>query len=84
MEINKVSYSPNFQAKLIIADERVQKYVKSAFMANSKDTFNTLDKFSEIYPDSVVSINIKKHPNHVIFCILFFSIFISRFHHKIY
>lgn len=63
MQVNNVSYNPNFQAKLIISDERVQKYVKSAFMANSKNTINTLDKFSEIYPDSIVTVNIKKIKN---------------------
>lgn len=63
MEINRVNNAPNFQAKLIIGDQKIQKYIKSSFMANSKDTFSTLDRFSEIYPDSIVSINIKNLNN---------------------
>lgn len=63
MEINKVSHSPNFQAKLVINDERVQKYIKSSFMANSRDTINTLDKFSVINPDSVVLVSVKNLKN---------------------
>lgn len=63
MEINRVNNAPNFQAKLIIGDQKIQKYIKSSFMANSKDTFATLDRFSEIYPDSIVSINIKNLNN---------------------
>ena len=37
--------------------------IKSSFMANSKATFETLDRFSEIYPDSIVSIGIKNLKN---------------------
>ena len=69
MEVNKVSYAPDFQAKIIIGDERIQKFIKSSFMANSKATFETLDRFSEIYPVSInylLSITfIKCHPNFV-------------------
>lgn len=39
MEVNKVSYAPDFQAKIIIGDERIQKFIKSSFMTNSKTTF---------------------------------------------
>lgn len=63
MEVNKLSYAPDFQAKIIIGDERIQKFIKSSFMANSKATFETLDRFSEIYPDSIVSIGIKNLKN---------------------
>lgn len=63
MEINRVNNTPNFQAKIIIGDSRIEKYIKSSFMANSRETFNVLDKFSEIHPDSIVSINIKNLKN---------------------
>ena len=64
MEISKISNSPNFQAKYVIGDERIQKFIKSSFLSNSKDTFETLDKFSVIHPDSVVLINIKRINGH--------------------
>ena len=63
MQVNSVNYSPNFQAKIIIGDGRIQKYIKSSFMANSRNTFDVLDKFSEIHPDSIVSVNIKNLKN---------------------
>ena len=63
MEINKVSYAPNFQAKIIMGDEKIQNVVKSCFVSNSKATFETLDKFSEIYPDSIVLMGIKNLKN---------------------
>ena len=63
MEINRCNYNPNFGAKIIIGNQDIEKYVKSSFMANSRSTFDTLDKFSAIYPDSVVSINIKNLKN---------------------
>lgn len=59
MEINKISYNPNFGAKMVLSDERVQKFIKSSFIADSKSTFETFDKYSSIYPDSVVSVGIK-------------------------
>lgn len=59
MEINKISNSPNFGAKMIVIDGRVEKFIKSSFMADSKSTFSILDKFSLIYPDAVVSVGIK-------------------------
>lgn len=59
MEVNKISYSPNFKAKMLIIDDRVEKFIKSSYMADSKSTFDVLDKFSSIYPDSVVSVCIK-------------------------
>ncbi len=59
MELNKISYNPNFQAKIILGDDRIQKFVKSSFMSGSKDTFATLDKFTAIYPDTIISIGIK-------------------------
>ena len=63
MEVNKISANTNFGAKFVIGDRRVQKFVKSSFMADSKGTFACLDKFSEIHPDAVVSISIKKSKN---------------------
>lgn len=59
MQIRNMQNAPNFQAKLIIGDEKIQKFIKSSFMTKSKETFDTLDKFSSIYPDSIVSIGIK-------------------------
>lgn len=59
MQLQNQPFTPNFQAKLILGDERLHKFVKSSFMSKSKETFNTLDKFFEIYPDSVVSVGIK-------------------------
>jgi hypothetical protein len=61
MQINKIDNSPHFQAKIIYGDKRIEKYMKASFM--NKDTFSTLDKFSEIHPDSIVSINIKQFNN---------------------
>jgi len=63
MEISKINNSPNFRAKIIIGDHRIEKFIKSSFMANSRNTFDTLDKFSEINPDAIVSINIKNLKN---------------------
>ncbi len=63
MEISRVNNNPNFGAKIIIGNEKIEKFVKSSFMANSRSTFDTLDKFSEIHPDSIVSINIKNLKN---------------------
>ena len=63
MQINKVNNSPNFQAKIIIGDEKIQKYIKSSFMANSRKTFDLLDKFSAENPDTVISLNIKNLKN---------------------
>lgn len=63
MEISKINNSPNFRAKIIIGDKRIEKFIKSSFMANSRNTFDTLDKFSEINPDAIVSINIKNLKN---------------------
>lgn len=59
MNVSKISYSPNFQAKLIICDDSVQRFVKSSFLAESKNTFSALDEIGKIYPDSVVSLGIK-------------------------
>ena len=63
MQVNKVQNNPNFQAKLIYGDRRIEKFIKSSFMADSKATFSTLDKYSEIYPDAIVSINVKSIKN---------------------
>lgn len=63
MEINNQVYNPNFSAKMIHADKRIEKYIKSSFLNDSKRTFATLDKFSEIYPDSVVIFSIKNLSN---------------------
>lgn len=59
MEVNRISYSPNFQAKMVVIDKRIQRFIKSSFMANSKETFNSLDNFIKIYPDAVVTVAIK-------------------------
>jgi len=63
MQIQSQPYTPNFQAKLIIGDEKIQKFIKSSFLTKSKETFDTLDKFSAIYPDSIVSLGIKNINN---------------------
>ena len=63
MQINKIDNTPSFQAKLIVGDERIQKYIKSSFMANSRKTFDILDKFSAQNPDAIVSLNIKNLKN---------------------
>ena len=44
---------------MLIIDNRVEKFIKSSYMADSKSTFDVLDQFSSIYPDSVVSVCIK-------------------------
>lgn len=59
MEINKISNSPNFQAKIIINDERIHKFIKSSFISGARDTFDTLEEFNKIHPESIVSIGIK-------------------------
>lgn len=59
MKISKTSNSPNFQAKMIIIDKRIQRFIKSSFTSNSKETFSSLDKFTKIYPDTVVTVAIK-------------------------
>lgn len=54
-------YSNNnihFQAKLINADNRVQKYVKSAFVTNPRDTINTLETYRDIHPNEVTILNL--------------------------
>lgn len=63
MQIQSTPASPNFQAKLILGDERIHNFVKSSFLADSKRTFDTLDKFSVIYPDAVVTAGIKNIKN---------------------
>lgn len=63
MQVNKVSDSTNFKAKLIIGDERIQNFIKSSFLSDSSSTFDTLDKLSSIYPDSVLMMNIKNINN---------------------
>ena len=59
MQVNKVQNTPSFQAKLICGDNRIEKFIKSSFMANSKDTFSIL----EIYPDAIVSVNVRNIKN---------------------
>lgn len=59
MEVCKVSNSPNFQAKMVITDKRMQRFIKSSFISNSKETFASLDKFTKIYPDTIVTVGIK-------------------------
>lgn len=48
----------NFQAKLINADNRVQKYVKSAFVTNPRDTINTLEAYRNIHPNEVTILSL--------------------------
>ena len=43
----------NFQAKLINNDERIQKFVKSAYITAGCDTFETLDKYAVLHPDDI-------------------------------
>jgi hypothetical protein len=48
----------NFQAKLINADNRVQKYVKSAFITNPRDTLNTLETYRDIHQNEVTILSL--------------------------
>lgn len=59
MQIQHQSNTPNFQAKLIIGDKRIQKFIKSSFISKSREAFDVLDKLSSVYPDSIVSVGIK-------------------------
>ena len=59
MRIREGSNSPNFQAKRVITDKRIQRFIKSSFTSKSKDTFDSLDKFTKIYPDTIVTVSIK-------------------------
>ena len=43
----------NFQAKLINNDERIQKFVKSAYRTAGYDTFEILDKYAVLHPDDI-------------------------------
>ena len=63
MQIQNNPASPNFQAKLILVDNNVERFVKSSLSVNSKETFDTLDNFFVIYPDSVVTAGIKNVKN---------------------
>lgn len=45
--------SINFQAKLINRDERIQKFVKSAYRTAGYDTFEILDKYAALHPDDI-------------------------------
>ncbi len=59
MQIQNTPSVTSFQAKIILGDERIHKFVKSSFLTDSKTTFDVLDKFPAIYPDSVVTVGIK-------------------------
>ena len=59
MEVNRISQSPNFKAKMVVCDSRIQKFIKASFLAEAKDTYNTLDKFTRENQDAIVSVNFK-------------------------
>ena len=60
MEVSKISNSPDFQAKMVVNDKRIRNFIKSSFLSESKNTYNTLDKFTREHPDDIVSINFKQ------------------------
>ncbi len=52
MQINKTSnFTPNFQAKIIITDDRVQKFARKSFMHAGKETRIATEKIDN-YGDS--------------------------------
>jgi hypothetical protein len=60
MEVNKISNSPNFQAKIIVGDSRIQKFIKSSYMANSRKMNDLLDSFNDSNKNQLVTLNIRK------------------------
>lgn len=60
MEVNRISNSPNFKAKIIVGDERINKFIKSSFMTNRKGTLKLLDNFDEFHPDQLVTLSISR------------------------
>ena len=60
MEINRISQSPDFQAKIVVCDKRIQKFIKTSFLTESKETYNVLDKYTRENPDAIVSMGFKQ------------------------
>ena len=60
MEVNKISNSPNFQSKIIVGDNRIQKFIKSSYMANSRKMNDLLDSFNDSHKNQLVTLNIRK------------------------
>ncbi|MBR1424489.1 hypothetical protein IJ579_02880 [bacterium] len=58
MKAGKIqSYSPKFEAKMIIVDPRVEKYARKAF--SRAETYDNYDRFMDIFPSSVVLVRIE-------------------------
>ena len=60
MQVNSVNNSPNFQAKIIIGDDRINKFIKSSYMAHPRKTNDLLDSFNNNRKNQLITLNIRK------------------------
>ena len=60
MQVQNVSNSPKFGAKIIIGDEGVQKFIKSSFMAKGREMHDLLDTFNRSNRNTVVTIGTRR------------------------
>ena len=58
MRVNSINNQPNFQAKLIILDTRVDKFIREAYYRNGAKTHELMAKLESIHPDTSLGIRL--------------------------
>jgi hypothetical protein len=58
MRVNSINNQPNFQAKLIILDTRVDKFINEAYYRNGAKTRELMAKLGSIHPDTSLGIRL--------------------------
>ena len=59
MQVQNVNNTHSFGAKIIIGDERVNPYIKSAFISKIREMIDLLDTFNESNSSQIVTVNVK-------------------------
>jgi hypothetical protein len=58
MLADKINNNTNFQAKLLVNDARVEKFIRHSYLHNSPKAYEAMDKLNKVHPNTLLSARI--------------------------